>query len=197
MPVLAVAYPILAHLSVVWPHPWLQWLALATLCALLLHVGLRARKPWAVCALVVALAASGLAVRSGAGHWLLLLPPVAIPLSLLVVFAGSLRAGRRPVVTRFATMARGSLPADLERYTRRVTVLWVVVLAMLTLSAVLCAQFASREVWSLVTNFVHYLVIGGVFLGEYLYRRVFYAHHQHEGFLRQLRSMKPVRPRLP
>jgi len=40
MPALAVAYPVLAHLSVIWPRPWLQWLALAVLCALPLFGGL-------------------------------------------------------------------------------------------------------------------------------------------------------------
>jgi|JRYI01.1.fsa_nt_gb uncharacterized membrane protein len=197
MPALAVAYPVLAHLSVIWPRPWLQWLALAVLCALPLFGGLRARRPWAWGALAAALAVSLLVVRGGYGQWLLFLPPVAIPLSLLAVFAGSLRAGEVPLVTRFARLARGGLPADLEAYTRRVTLVWVVVLALLTASAVACALLASRETWSLVTNVLHYVVLGAVFAGEYLYRRIAYAHHDHEGFLRFLRSLASMRPRSP
>jgi uncharacterized membrane protein len=197
MPALAVAYPVLAHLSVIWPRPWLQWLALAVLCALPLAGALRAGRRWAWGALLAGLAGSFAAVRTGVGQWVLFLPPVAIPLSLLAVFAGSLRAGQVPLVTQFARLARGSLPADLERYTRRVTILWVIVLAVLTASAVACALFASRETWSLVTNFLHYLVLGAVFAGEYLYRRIAYSHHEHDGFLRYLRGLGSIRSRSP
>lgn len=195
---LAVAYPVLAHLSVIWPHPWLQWLALAVLCALPLYGRLRAGRSRAWALLLAGLVAAIFIVRGGLGPWLLFLPPVAIPLSLLAVFAGSLRAGEVPMVTRFAQLARGgALPPDLERYTRRVTVLWVIVLALLTASAIACALFASRATWSLVTNFIHYFVLGAVFAGEYLYRRVAYSHHGHDGFLRYLRGLGSARPRPP
>jgi len=99
------------------------------------------------------------------------------------------------MVTRFALLARGSLPPDLEHYTRRVTVLWIVVFVILTLSAVLLAVFASRELWSLATNFLHYLLIGGVFVAEYAYRRWRFRHHEHPGFLAYLRGLNPVRLR--
>jgi len=195
MPVLAVAYPVLVHLAVIWPFPWLEWLALAVLSVLPLYGALRAGKYWAWCALIAALIAAVLVVRWHGAYWILLLPPVAIPLSLLVLFGASLRRGQRPMVTRFALLARGSLPPDLEHYTRRVTVLWIVVFVILTLSAVLLAVFASRELWSLATNFLHYLLIGGVFVAEYAYRRWRFRHHEHPGFLAYLRGLKPVRLR--
>jgi uncharacterized membrane protein len=192
---LAVAYPVLVHLAVLWPRPWLEWLALAALSALVLYPALRARRPWAWVVLAACLVASGLIVHWQGARWILLVPPIAIPLSLLIVFASSLRPGQQPLVTRFALMARGSLPPELITYTRQVTILWVVVLAGLTLSAILLTLFAAREVWSLATNFVHYLVIGAVFAGEYLFRRWRFRHLEHPGFFAYLRQLKPVRLR--
>jgi len=192
---LAVAYPVLVHLAVIWPWPWLEWLALAVLSALPLYRALSAARIWAWCVLAAALVASALVVRWQGTHWVLLLPPVAIPLSLLFVFGASLRPGQQPTVARLALLARGSLPPDLERYTRSVTVLWVVVFVILTLSALLLPVFASRELWSLATNFVHYLLIGGVFVAEYAYRRWRFRHHEHPGFWAYLRRLKPVRLR--
>lgn len=195
MLVLAVAYPVLVHLAVIWPRPWLEWLALAVLSALPLYHTLRAGRIWAWVLLAAALAGSALLVRWQGSHWVLLLPPIAIPLSLLIVFGNSLRPGQVPMATRFAQLARGSLPPDLARYTRSVTVLWTVVFVLLTLSAILLALFASREWWSLATNFLHYLLIGAVFVAEYAYRRWHLRHHEHPGFWAYLRQLKPARVR--
>lgn len=192
---LAVAYPVLVHLAVIWPRPWLEWLALAALSALPLYPSLRGGRSWAWLVLAGCLVAGVLIVRWQGTHWVLLLPPIAIPLSLLIVFGASLRPGQRPMVTRFALLARGSLPPELITYTRAVTVLWVVVFATLTLSAVLLSLFASRELWSLATNFLHYILIGAVFVSEYAWRRWRYRHLEHPGFLAYLRQLKPVRLR--
>jgi uncharacterized membrane protein len=192
---LALAYPVLVHLAVLWPLPWLQWAALAALSALPLYPSLRARRTWAWVALSACLVASTLIVRWHGTHWVLLLPPIAIPLSLLIVFGASLRSGQQPMVTRFALMARGSLPPELATYTRQVTVLWVAVFVILTLSAILLALFASPEIWSLATNFLHYLLIGVVFAGEYAWRRWRFRHLEHPGFFAYLRQLKPARLR--
>lgn len=194
---LALAYPVLVHLAVMWPHAWLEWLALAVLSALLLHPWLSAKRAWAWCALAAALIASVLVVRFDGSHWVLLLPPVAIPLSLLYMFGASLRSGHTPMVTRYAALLRGELPPDLVRYTRSVTVLWTVVFVVLTLSAVLLALFATRELWSLATNFLHYLVIGGVFIAEYAFRRWRFRHHAHPSLRAYLRLVRPARLRTP
>lgn len=194
---LAFAYPVLVHLAVIWPRPWLEWLALAVLGALLLHPWLRGKRAWAWSALAVALIAGALVVRFGGSHWILLLPPVAIPLALLYVFGTSLRPGQIPMVTRYATLLRGELPADLVRYTRSVTLLWTGVFVGLTLSAVLLALFATRELWSLATNFLHYLLIGAVFILEYAFRRWRFRHHEHPSLRAHLRLIGPLRLRAP
>lgn len=188
---LVIAYPLLVHASILWPEPWLRWSALAVLCALPLYASLKAGRAWAWALLLAALAACGALVAADASQVLLYLPPVLIPLALLMPFARSLRAGEEPLITRMARIARGTLPPDLAPYTRHLTILWVVVFALMILSAVLLALFASLHVWSIATNFVHYFVIGALILGEYLYRRWRFRHLPHPGFIAYLRLIVP------
>lgn len=193
---LVLAYPLLVHASVLWPEPWLRWAALAVLCALPLYGALRAGRWWAWVVFLVALAACGALVATNSSQLLLYLPPVLIPLALLMPFARSLRRGQEPLITRMARISRGTLPPDLAPYTRWLTILWAVVFALMTLSAVLLTLFAPLHVWSLATNFVHYFVIGALIVGEYVYRRVRFRHLPHPGFFAYLRLIAP-RPRAP
>jgi uncharacterized membrane protein len=197
MLLLALLYPLLVHIAVLWPYPWLEWLALAVLAALVLFPHLQARRLWSWCALGLALTASAWLVVNGRAQWLLVLPPIAVPLSLLLVFGSTLRAGQMPLITRIATLVHGTLPEDLARYTRSLTIFWAVLFALLTLSATGLALFASRATWSLATNFVHYLLIGVIFLLEYIYRRWRFSHHSHPSFSAYLRLLTPSRLRTP
>lgn len=187
---LALGYPLLAHLAVIFDDRRLQWLALVWLLAIAVGGALIQRRLWAWAVLVVGGGLLYWVVFAGNGLYALYIPPAAIPAALFMVFASSLRAGQVPLVTRIArVMHDGPLPEDLVAYTRRVTQLWCGVCAALFLSAVLLALFASPRVWSLMTNVVHYVVLGAVFVLEYGYRRWRYAHHEHSGLLHYLRRL--------
>lgn len=193
---LALGYPLLAHLSVAFADRRLQWLALVWLLGIALGAALVQRRPWAW---MVWIAAAGLLwwlVVEGHGLYALYVPPVVIPAALCLLFAGSLRAGEVPLVTRIArSMHDGELPEDLVKYTRQVTALWVAVCAALTASAVLLAWRASPELWSVMTNLVHYLVLAAVFVLEYVWRRIRFRHHEHLGPIQFLRRVTRVRIR--
>lgn len=187
MPVLLLAYPVLVHLAVVWSAPRLEWLALVVMCAIPLYEGLRAPRPGHWLAL---LALSGLLhvlTRMGGGMYALFLPPVVTPAVVMAVFAGSLRAGRVPLVTRLARVGRAALEPEVLVYTRRVTALWALILAAIAVGNAALALFAPLPVWSLFSNFVNYLLVGLVFVLEYLYRRLRFPAHAHAGFLAHLR----------
>lgn len=191
---LALGYPLLAHLAVVLADRRLQWLALLWLVGLALSGALRQRRPWAWICLVVLAAILYWLVVAGHGLYALYVPPVAIPAALLLLFASSLRAGEIPLVTRIARlMHEGELPPDLVTYTRQVTMLWCLVCGSLFMSAVLLAIFATPAWWSLMTNLVHYLVLGAVFLLEYGWRRIRFRHHPHLGLFQFLRRVAQVR----
>lgn len=187
---LALGYPLLAHLAVLFDDRRLQWLALTWLLGISIGGALLQRRPWAW---VLLPAGAGLLywlVVAGNGLYALYVPPALIPAALLLLFASSLRTGQTPLVTRIARhMHDGALPDDLVRYTRHVTQLWCVVCAALFVSAVLLAMFATPEFWSLMTNVVHYLVLGAAFVLEYVYRRIRYQHHEHFGFVPYLKRL--------
>lgn len=186
-PVLLLAYPLMVQLAVVWREPRLEWLALLVLCAIPQYQALCARRPanWLLLLVLGALLYS--LVRIGGGMYALFLPPVLITASVLAVFAGSLRAGQVPLVTRIAQAMRGSLDPEVLHYTRRVTQMWVLVLLALTAAEAGLALFAPLPVWSLFSNGINYLLVGLVFLLEYLYRRHRFPDDDHPAFLDYLR----------
>jgi uncharacterized membrane protein len=193
---LALGYPLLAHLSVVLADSRLQWLALVWLMVLALWSALSQRRRWAWIGLAVAATLLYALVTAGHGLYALYVPPAAIPAALFTAFTASLRAGQEPLVTRIArAMHEGELPADLVMYTRHVTCLWCAVCGALFVSAVLLALYAPAPVWSLMTNLVHYLVLGAVFVLEYTWRRIRFRHHPHLGPVAFLRRMAKVRIR--
>lgn len=175
-------YPVLAHLATLLHSEWLAWAALTVFFAVPLLPALMQlnKKAWLLLTIVMTILT--LCAMSGIERYVMYLPPVLIPLSVLVLFARSLRSGQVPIVTRVATQLRGTLPVELQHYTRVVTQCWVVLLMGLALSSLLLALYATPEFWSLMTNVVQYLVLAAVFLFEYLFRRWYFRHLDHESF---------------
>ena len=102
----------------------------------------------------------------------------AINLTLLWVFARTLRPGREPLITGFARKIHGALPAPIETYTRRVTVLWCIFfVAELVISAVLLTL--SVESWSLFVNVLTLPLVAAVFIAEYIYRVIRFRDFAH------------------
>jgi uncharacterized membrane protein len=193
---LALGYPLLAHLSVITADRRLQWLALVWLLGVGLSGALWERRAWAWLSWIAAAALIWWLVVEGHGLYALFVPPAAIPAGLFLLFATSLRRGQIPLVTRIATLMHdGALPDDLVKYTRQVTMLWAAVCAAMLVSAVSLALFAPPELWSLMTNLVHYLVLGAVFVIEYAWRRIRFRHHPHLGLVQFLRRVAQVRIR--
>ena len=185
---LMLAYPSLVHFAVVWREPNLEWLALVVLCAIAQVNGLRALRfsSWLLL-LVLATLLYALA-HSGGGIYVLLLPPVVVPAMMLILFASSLCADQVPLVTRVAQAVQGgALQPEVWTYTRRVTWLWVLVLAALTIEEIGLALFAPLTIWSLFSNFLNYVFVGLVFVFEYLYRRQRFPKQYHSGLLKHLR----------
>ena len=119
--------------------------------------------------------AAGLMILAGLtalinSELLLRLYPVAVSIGLLVVFAMSL-SGSQTIVERFARIREPDLPPEGIAYTRRVTQIWCVFFVANGTVAAYTAFFASRETWSLYNGFIAYVLMGILFVGEYLWRR--------------------------
>ena len=168
---LILSYPLCVHFGVVLGQPALQVLAIVLLGAGALLPGLRQGSAltwgaWAGLVLIaVALGATDMTL------YVLYLPPIALPLLLLVVFARTLRPGQVPLVTAIGLQVHGWLPPDIVRYTRQVTAFWALFLLALSLSSAALAAFGGDAMWSVFSNCINYLLVAACFLAEYGYRR--------------------------
>jgi uncharacterized membrane protein len=190
MPWLFLAYPLLAHVAALLHSQALAAAALVVFVAVPLLPALTRGSVVAWLSLVAVAALLTVLARGGWASYVTYLPPILIPLSVLWVFARSLRPQQEPIVSEIAARIRGAaLPPELMIYTRHVTQCWVVLLACLALGSLLLALFASRELWSLMTNIVMYLVLASVFVVEYAWRRWRFRHLQHESFATMVQGL--------
>ena len=168
-------YPIWAHYSVWSGRPAWAVALLGVLVAASLRLAVRGWIAWV--AMVLPL---GVVLTVVPEEWLLLLPPLVIPLALAIWFAQSLRPGAEPVISRFARLERGQpLDARLTAYTRRLTVVWVVFLAVLAAISAALGVLAPLPVWSAFANGGNYALLAAFFIGEYVFRRIRLSGYRH------------------
>jgi uncharacterized membrane protein len=124
-----------------------------------------------------------------------LLPPVLINLLLTLVFGSTLLPGATPLITQFSQILKGDLDSKALRYTRQVTIAWVLFFALMSIEALLLAFYASPFIWSLFTNFLNYLFLIAFFLVEYRLRIRRFTEVEHPGFINFMRSLTKVDPK--
>ena len=128
-------------------------------------------------ALIAVMAAA--AILTGWGTQLSFLPPVIVNLTLMAFFGATLRSGAEPLIARFARIERGTLEPDLQRYTRRLTWLWTAFFAVMAAVSTVLAAWSWTAAWTWFTAVGNWVCVGLFFCGEYLYRRVHFAHYTH------------------
>ncbi len=104
--------------------------------------------------------------------------PVSINIFLLLSFGITLL--RPPsMIFRLASMqdekvrsSEGEERLKIERYCRKVTMVWIAFLVINGLTAVFTALFASHFFWALYNGMISYILIGVIFLGEFIVRKV-------------------------
>lgn len=186
------AYPVLSHAAAVLEEP--RWAA-AGIALVACAVASFQYSRLVAAALGVVVLAAGLALAAVAGSVLLYTPPLALNIALCVVFGGTLRSGREPLVSRFARIERGGdLPADLAHYARLVTWAWTAFFALMAAISLALAAWGSAWSWSLFTNFVNYIFVAVFFSSEYLYRRVRFRHYAHASPAELIRRLHTYRP---
>ncbi len=184
---LIIAYPLLTHLAIILAIPTLQAAAIVILAIGLLYTPLKAghKIAW-----LILIGISLLTLISGWAQltpFVLYIPPVLLPLLFLAVFGHTLLPGHTPLVTAIGEQSRGPLTPAMRAYTHKVTIMWTLVFLILAISAVLLPWLASPERWSLFTNILNYLLVGALFVSEYIYRRYRFKDHDHPTFIEYLR----------
>lgn len=221
LPVLAVAYPLLAHLAVALDAPSLLIAALAVLLAgMWLPPLLRgSRTAWLT--LPLALAAVATAARMDAELMLLFVPPVLFNAFFAWLFGHTLLRGRTPLIERMVRLLHreqgvhddAATQARIARYARRLTQLWCllfVALALLNAALALLAvpggvlASAGLEpplavplpLWSWFANVWNYAIVAALFVIEYAWRRRVFPQQPYRGFGDFLLRVARVGPRL-
>jgi uncharacterized membrane protein len=187
-------FPLLSHLAVMLGRPWLQCAAVACAYAALFFDPLYKGRIGAWAGLLLFTAVDLALIRMGDGIYALYLPSLLIPCMMLAGFAPSLLPGREPLITRIAESISGPLSPQQRRYTRGVTWVWTVTLLGILLITLALLLFWSAEAWSLFANFISYLVLGALFAGEYLVRRLRFPERTPLNFRDFLRSVSSYRP---
>src|SRR5258708_26266631 len=180
---LLLAYPVLTHAAVTTGLAYLAWAAWLCIAAL---GCLPLAGPWGLAGFAL-LAAAPLAVDPDA---LLKFPPVVINLALAVWFGRTLAPGEEPMITWFARLVRGTeVPPDLARYTRWSTIMWTAFFVGMAAVAAALAVLAPAEIWAVFADRIDYLPVGVLFVGEYVFRRVRYRHHEHRPLFDVVRTV--------
>lgn len=95
--------------------------------------------------------------------------PVLINIILLGTFAYTLTT---PVsmIERFARLTEPNLDANGVIYTRKITLVWCLFFFLNSLASAYTALFTSLKTWSIYNGFIAYLIIGAIFVIEYIVR---------------------------
>lgn len=165
--VLSIAYPALWYYGR--EAGWFVWLA-AAMCGLWLLRALTAKLPQQrYTALFITLFFAAVLVfgQGDSMYWY----PVLVNLIMLAVFGGSLFA-KQTVIERLARLQQPELPERAVRYTRRVTQVWCVFFIANGAVAALLALLGRYDWWAVYTGVIAYVLMGILFAGEWLYRKL-------------------------
>jgi uncharacterized membrane protein len=103
--------------------------------------------------------------------------PVMINLSLLFVFAASLFA-KQSIIERLARIKEPDLPEPAVIYTRHVTQAWCVFFSINGLISFWTVLQSNQQIWLIYNGMIAYLLMGVMFVGEWLIRQRVRAQHQ-------------------
>ena len=98
--------------------------------------------------------------------------PVIISFTFLTVFGYSLLYPPT-MIERLARLTRPDLPEKAVSYTRKITQIWCVFFLLNGVVALFTAVYTSLSIWTLYNGFLSYLIMGSLFLGEFVYRKLF------------------------
>jgi uncharacterized membrane protein len=151
---LALAPVVMACVLGLWSLPtrWLGALGLVALAGLLVGVW-----PW----------------LTGRVALLFFVEQTGVYLLMAVVFGRTLRGPKESLVTQMARRVHGGVLSDKQFvYTRKVTLAWSVFFAAMALGSVLLFLLAPTPVWSVFANLLGGPLIGLMFVGEFVLRRL-------------------------
>ena len=159
-------YPLVIYLGLGRFEP--RWLALFLLLIVAARAAISRDPVW----LAAAAGALVLVIVSSVANQILPLKlyPVLVNAMMLGVFATSLRHPPS-AIERIARLREPDFPPEAVAYTRQVTQVWCVFFVVNGSIALITAIWASDRVWAAYNGLVAYLLMGLLFIGEWLVRQ--------------------------
>lgn len=103
--------------------------------------------------------------------------PCVINLLLFSIFLYSI-LHPPTIITRLAQIKTSNLPPKIIKYTKNVAVIWCVFFIINGFIALWTALFASTKIWTFYNGFLAYIIMGTLFITEFLYRQWVKAKHK-------------------
>src|SRR5215470_8233674 len=97
--------------------------------------------------------------------------PAAVSVAAATVFGATL-LHPPSLIERFARLREPDLPPAAQSYCRKVTIVWTAWLITNTIIAAVLSLPGHDEAWALWTGLVAYIVMGALFAGEIVVRRI-------------------------
>ncbi len=124
--------------------------------------------------------------------WVYFIQHAGINVMLAALFGLSLARGRQPLCTRFAEAVRGSLVPDVVRYTRQVTLAWMLFFLVVGLVSSILFWSCSIEAWSTFANFLSPPLIALMFVAEYLVRLRKLPHLERHSIMKSILAFRTI-----
>ena len=102
---------------------------------------------------------------------LALLYPSIVSLGFLALFFYSLRG--EAIITKIARLKEKNIDEKVVSYTRELTKIWCLFFIFNAVVAFALSCFENKIYWSIYCSFISYILMGFLFFGEILYRKVF------------------------
>lgn len=102
---------------------------------------------------------------------LALLYPSIVSLGFLAVFFYSLKS--EAIITKIARLKEKNIDEKVVSYTRGLTKIWCLFFVFNAIFAFVLSCFENKIYWSIYCSFISYILMGFLFFGEILYRKVF------------------------
>ena len=171
--VFSILYPIIVYFGVQHLSPAVFSIVFLAM-AVLKFFGARDRSDIAQVVLLLVVVMYSIALLLVNSEYWLRLYPVVVSICVAGLFAFSLWQPES-LIERFARMGGQTITPRAKGYTRRLTLIWALLLVANAAVALYLAQFASFSAWALYCGLISYGIFGCVFAVEFIYRRYYIA----------------------
>jgi uncharacterized membrane protein len=164
-------YPIIVHIGVQVSKIYLPIAYLAIIALIYLYSS--KIKSWIIKVFLTAVIIDTVFLITilGKGYVVIQTIPILFLMALIFVFFKSLVFENTPMITNFAACVDDKpLNSDKKKYTRRVTIVWLLGFLYLAIQNSVAAIWLSIEDWSWIANTGSYILISLIMLSEFIYR---------------------------